>query len=161
MEWTEDSRETGATAIAIAICSFSPPPSSFQQVNLFLQSTTRLLSSKTKPHPSTDIYLLPKKLLAPQSRLPREQHYHCCCHHYYCCCIQIPIFFPIHRVGCQQQFQLLIALKFTTPKKEIHSINRCLFPGFCKLRWFVYEDRLATVEKNLPLTQCHFCKCAF
>lgn len=32
------------------------------------------------------------------------------------------------------------------PEKEIQSINRCLFPGFCKLRWFVYEDRLATVE---------------
>jgi hypothetical protein len=29
MESAEDSRETGATAIAIAICSFSPPRSSF------------------------------------------------------------------------------------------------------------------------------------
>lgn len=149
MEWAEDRRETGATAIAIAICSFSPPPSSFQQLNLFLQSTTRLLSSKTKPHPSTDIYLLPKKLLAPQWRLPREQHYHCCCHHYYRCCIQIPIFFPIHRVGCQQQFQLLIALKFTTPKKKFTQSIAACFQDFAS-----FDDLFARIVLQLSKRIC-------
>jgi hypothetical protein len=74
MEWAEDSRETGATAIAIAICSFSPPPSSFQQLNLsFCNQQPDCFQAKQNPTP-LQIYIFYPKNSLRRNRGSRENN---------------------------------------------------------------------------------------
>jgi len=68
MEWAEDSRETGATAIAIAIC-FSPPPSSFQQLKLsFCNQQPDCFQAKQNPAPLQIYIFYPKNSFLLRNR---------------------------------------------------------------------------------------------
>jgi hypothetical protein len=151
MEWAEDSRETGATAIAIAICSFSPPPSSFQQLNLsFCNQQPDCFQAKQNPTP-LHIYIFNPKNSLRRNRGSRDNNTTTAA------AISTTVaaskslsFFPFIEFGVGNNFNYLSHWN-SQPRKGNsinQSIDRCLFPGFCKLRWFVYEDRLATVEKN-------------
>lgn len=161
MEWAEDSRETGATAIAIAIC-FSPPPSSFQQLKLsFCNQQPDCFQAKQNPAPLQIYIFYPKNSFLLRNRGSRGNNTPLLPPSLVLLLHPNLYLFPHSESWVSATISATYYTEIHNPEKEIQSINRCLFPGFCKLWWFVYEDRLATFEKNLPLTQCHFCKCAF